>query len=240
MDININNIINYDKKSLLHISSEFGFYEISYFLLVFIKLFSSIKSISLITLKLETFNSGNGGSIVFDGTNDYVLGSNSYSINSSQPFTMEFWVNLSNYSPVYQSLFQIKTNTTYGFVIAATQASGYDGISFGSTNDWVRLRNNGNQLSTNTWYNIVVTYNGSGSGTSNNYKMYINTIEETLVNSSIYVGLSQINNIGTIENGSRGIDNLNGKMSIVRLYNKSFSTQEVLQNYNAIKGRFGL
>jgi hypothetical protein len=185
-----------------------------------------------------TFNSANGGSIVFDGTNEYVLGSSNYSINSTQPFTMEFWANLSTYTPIYPCLFQIKTNTTHSFIVMVTQASGYNGITFGSTSSWVTLRNNGNQLSTNIWYNIVITYNGNGSTTSNNYKMYINTIEQTLVGSSGYVNLSQINNIGTIENGSRGTDNWNGRIPIVKLYNRTLSSTEVLQNYNDIKGRF--
>jgi hypothetical protein len=33
---------------------------------------------------------------------------------------------------------------------------------------------------------------------------------------------------------------LNGKMSIMRLYNRALSSTEVQQNYNAQKGRFGL
>jgi hypothetical protein len=70
--------------------------------------------------------------------------------------------------------------------------------------------------------------------------MYLNTIEQTLAGSSAYVNLSQINNIGTIENGTRGTDNWNGRISIVKLYNKALSSQEVLQNYNATKTRFGL
>ena len=33
---------------------------------------------------------------------------------------------------------------------------------------------------------------------------------------------------------------VNGKMPIVRIYNTALSATQVLQNYNAIKGRFGL
>jgi hypothetical protein len=186
------------------------------------------------------YTSSFNGSLVFDGTDDYVTGSNNISISQSQPFTLEFWGNLSSYTNLYPCLCQIKTDTTYSFIVLATQNSTYDGISFGSTDTWIKLRNAGNQLLTNTWYQIVISYNGSGAGTLSNYKMYINTQEQTLTTSGGFINLSQINNIGNIENASRGSDNWNGRITIFKLYNKALSPQEVLQNYNATKTRFGL
>jgi hypothetical protein len=32
----------------------------------------------------------------------------------------------------------------------------------------------------------------------------------------------------------------NGSMAIIRVYNRNLSASEVLQNYNALKGRFSL
>jgi hypothetical protein len=58
--------------------------------------------------------------------------------------------------------------------------STYDGITFGSTSDWIRLRNAGNQIVTNTWNQIVINYNGAGVGTASNYKMYVNTQEQDI------------------------------------------------------------
>jgi len=187
-----------------------------------------------------TFNSANGGSIVFDGSNKYITGSNNISISQSQPFTLELWSNISSYSPANQAYCQIKTDTTYGFVVFASQNSNYNGITFGSTNTWIKLRNPSSQILTNTWYHIVINYNGNGAGTSSNYKMYLNTQPQTLNAAGSLINLSQINNIGTIENGSRGVDNLNGRIALFKLYNKELSAQEVRQNYNATKTRFGL
>jgi hypothetical protein len=39
---------------------------------------------------------------------------------------------------------------------------------------------------------------------------------------------------------SNSTDPLNGKIANTLLYNRSLSATEVLQNYNATKGRFGL
>ena len=187
-----------------------------------------------------TFSNSNGGSIVFDGTDDYVLGHSSMSISQNQPFTLEFWVNLSSYTNQYPCLLQVKTDTTHGFIVFVTQASTYDGITFGSTDTWIRLRNAGNQIATNTWNQIVINYNGAGAGTASNYKMYLNTIEQVLSDSGSFIGLSQVNNIGTIENASRGYDNWTGRIANFKQYNRALIQSEVIQNFNTQKTRFGL
>ena len=187
-----------------------------------------------------TFSSTNAGSIVFDGVDDYATFSNNLSIKQNIPFTMEFWANLSSYTNPFPCLIQIKTDTQHAFIVMVTQNSSYGGINFGSTNSWVNLRNSGNQVSTNTWNQIILTYNGNGIGSIGNYKMYLNNVEQTLTSSGGYITLNQINNIGTAENASRGSDNWTGKISSVRIYNRAFSASEVLQNYNATKARFGL
>jgi|694.fasta_scaffold28372_6 hypothetical protein len=187
-----------------------------------------------------TYSTSNGGSIVFDGTDDYAVGPTNMSISQNQPFTLELWVNLSSYTNLYPCLLQIKTDTTYGFIVLVTQASTYDGITFGSTNTWIRLRNAGNQIATNTWNQIVINYNGAGAGTASNYKMYLNTIEQVLSDSGSFISLSQVNNIGTIENASRGYDNWTGRIANFKQYNRALTQSEVIQNFNAHKSRYGL
>jgi hypothetical protein len=187
-----------------------------------------------------TYSTSNGGSIVFDGTDDYAVGPTNMSISQNQPFTLEFWVNLSSYTNQYPCLLQIKTDTTHGFIVFVTQASTYDGITFGSTDTWIRLRNAGNQIATNTWNQIVINYNGAGAGTASNYKMYLNTIEQVLSDSGSFIGLSQVNNIGTIENASRGYDNWTGRIANFKQYNRALTQSEVIQNFNAHKSRYGL
>jgi hypothetical protein len=187
-----------------------------------------------------TYNTSNNGSIVFDGTDDYAVGPTNMSISQNQPFTLELWANLSSYTNLYPCLLQIKTDTTYGFIVLVTQASTYDGITFGSTDTWIRLRNAGNQLVTNTWNQIVINYNGAGAGTTSNYKMYINTQEQVLSTSGGFINLSQVNNIGTIENASRGYDNWTGRIANFKQYNRALTQSEVIQNFNAHKSRYGL
>jgi len=85
----------------------------------------------------------------------------------------------------------------------------------------------------NTWYNYVVTYI---TGTNRNFKVYSNGVllaDSTPVSASWapdgqYVGYGFTNNT------------MSGSYGPLLIYNKVLSQQEVLQNYNATKTRFGL
>jgi hypothetical protein len=91
-------------------------------------------------------------------------------------------------------------------------------------------------LNTTSWFQVVGTYS-SGSR-----KLYINGV---LKNSDAQTGTINTNSGGMSigayggYNGSRGYY-YNGDIAIVRVYNKQLSDNEVLNNYNALKGRFGL
>jgi len=91
-------------------------------------------------------------------------------------------------------------------------------------------------LDTSSWFQIVGTY---VSGTR---MLYINGI---LKNSDSQTGTIATNNGGISigvyggYNGSRGYY-YNGDIAIVKVYNKALSGTEILINYNALKGRFGL
>jgi len=86
----------------------------------------------------------------------------------------------------------------------------------------------------NTVYNLVATRNGSV------FSLYLNGNLEASVNlSSINVSILQTTpEIGGINNGNFGW--FNGKIYNTMVYNRSLSTSEITQNFNATKSRFGL
>ena len=190
-----------------------------------------------------TFDSGNGGSIVFDGTDDYITGLDNISINTGLPFTVEFWSNITQYSDPFPTIIQLKTNTTYGWNLSFNISTGvggaYYGVLFGSSDTWARIRTN-NPPATEFWYNVAVAYNGSGASTISNYNVYLNSSLQTLYSTGGFNNTTQDNYIGTTNAASRGIDDFRGKISSVRVYNKALSQPEITQNYNATKTRFGL
>ena len=176
-----------------------------------------------------TFNGGNGGSIVFDGTDDYVSGTTSGLVSSV--ISMDVWFNV-NSSKTYSALMGSNATEKYEMLI---KSGGAIEVSL-STNNYMQYNN---ILSLNTWTNIVVT---AVSGTQ--WKMYKN---------GVYLG-SPTSSAGTWQVSGTSISNFDlgrirndvatfaysGNISTVKIYNRELTASEVLQNYNATKTRFGL
>ena len=74
-------------------------------------------------------------------------------------------------------------------------------------------------------------------------KIYINGVEEdtnTISNTLTSSTLSNQRTLLGIRRLSPPPDPLRGNIANVQIYNRALSAQEVLQNYNATKTRFGL
>jgi hypothetical protein len=178
-----------------------------------------------------TFNAGNGGSIVFDGVNDYINFSSLNPITSNNPFTLCSWLNVKTHSTYGISLFignaTSNQSAFIGYVAAAQNGTsnsiggGFYGTNLGSG----ILPNTG-------WHYVTLSYNSS------NVIIYVDGISRTtrsaynasLTNTSIQIGRA---NIGTLYP-------FNGNVGASQIYNRALSAQEILQNYNATKGRYGL
>ena len=183
-----------------------------------------------------TYNSVNGGSIVFDGVDDYVSIPKTSQFNfGTSDFTIETFCNLTSKTSQYPCIF-----SNYS-------AYGSGAIYFGFAHD-----------SVSTKYTIWVNGQGSPTLTSSTNVIYGSWTQLTLVRSS-GVGYFYINNSldGTPAsmsaslngNGSfitigRAIDgsstSINGRISNFRIYNRALSSTEIQQNFNATRRRFGI
>jgi hypothetical protein len=187
-----------------------------------------------------TFNSSNLGNIAFDGT-DYVnFGTRvTDSVRGGSFFTISYWIkkNGSGLDSMVGSWFHATRN---GFFIEwATDGNIYFGNSLGVG----AVNNNITPLSyTNNWYYLVGVFDGTQSTNANKGKIYVNGQLSSLtmagLNTTTVSSTSTINFwVGSLE-GYGGYTN--GNIASVQLYNRALSSQEVLQNYNATKSRFGL
>jgi hypothetical protein len=184
-----------------------------------------------------TFNSGNGGSIVFDGVDDYVdLGSNSL-INTNLEFTIDFWVNMTTMPSSITAPITVKSNSV-DLIILISSRSSYEGITIGAGSVWSPGKTNtSSNFFINNWVNVVITYNGNGSETLGNFNVYENNTNKTLnIGVGGLISSSTTTKIGFINSGNQ----LDGKIATFKVYNKKLSQTEITQNYNAQKGRFGL
>jgi hypothetical protein len=84
-------------------------------------------------------------------------------------------------------------------------------------------------LSTGVWHQLVVVRNIT------NISWYKNGV--SLGSTTTSDGVNIVSSIGSYIGGTYALD---GNIASVQIYNKALSAQEVLQNYNAQKSRFGL
>ncbi len=182
-----------------------------------------------------TFNSTNGGSIVFDGVNDYITGSVG-TLNA--PFTYEFFgkftnVSQSNYE-YFGNIGSTGTNTMISISKLGTQDpnTAYHGFMYVYPGFADAVKTNIDLRTTNYLHLVVVTL------TSAPYiKIYKNTLEGSMVDN-----LSGV--INTNGNYKIGVWQttwwLNGNIASHRIYNRALTSSEIQQNYNAQKSRFNL
>ena len=177
-----------------------------------------------------TFSSLNGGCIVFDGVDDVVsfFGSNTLNILSyTGSGTIDFIYKVnstpaSDFRNVWgftNNLFQYENNG--GFMLFVWR---YDDLTYAGASTGI------SQTDLNT-YHITCTYTTIGSST---FKVYKNGV---LTGSSV-VSKPLINSTNSLSLGGTSQQNCN--IYNIKTYNRELSASEVLQNFNALKSRFGL
>jgi hypothetical protein len=185
-----------------------------------------------------TFNSENGGSIVFDGTNELVQGSG---ISNITAFTISIWFKMTGpgstggVNIIYNSLFGINSGNRRILVSNSTNTGETEGrilVQMGGSNYFSDNNSSGLTI-TNSWNNVVYTFS------SNVATLYINgIIQTTQSNSSVTFPDDNIY-LGAYNNPITAYA-MKGNISQSSVYNRALSASEVLQNYNATKSRFGL
>jgi len=186
-----------------------------------------------------TFSSLNAGSIVFDGVNDYADCGN---LSTLSNMTIQMFVRVLSRNNFYNG-FAASTGASNDFDTGFVIQMAGTGASFNSFNvEGGFLRVGGgtefmtSSVSFGTWANVCLTISPT----------YI----QFYLNSSPQYGTARLNNAST----TIGMNNLvigtrvyaipsfsvNANIANTQIYNRALSADEVLQNYNATKARFGL
>ena len=188
-----------------------------------------------------TFSAANGGSIIFDGVDDFVECGN-FADNLGE-MTISAWFNVTNtwsgYTTIASKISSFLDGAGWGFTFISgaklgffTQQAGGASYRFFNTND---------DLSTNVWTHGAATLTGGVNGT---IQIYVNGIARTLQNQSVGTVTNTSTatpfRIGYWANQSGVSRYFGGNIANVSIYNRALSPNEILQNYNATKGRFKL
>ena len=183
-----------------------------------------------------TFNTSNGGSIVFDGVDDYVdCGDNSVT-KPTGSFTLSYWFKgISSLGGNASGVGTTGLSGTRGYLLGPNSGSAvFFFIPTSSTS--LITTSYSLTMEPQKWYNISGVYSAS-----NYIKIFLDGVEvssnSTTIPSSIYTG-----NGLSLKLGQRGdgYAYFSGNIAQVSLYHRALSSTEVLQNYNAQKSRFGL
>jgi len=174
------------------------------------------------------FNTANGGSLVFDGVNDYVECS-PYTTLSSATFIV--WMRR-NGTP----------NSTAGIFLSRT--SGGEGLNFNGLNVGYH------------WNGAANTYSWDSGLTTPDLTWCMVAVSVSPSLATAYLGQSSgittaVNNVShsptTINSIRVGGDasfpttrSYPGNIAIAQIYNRALTAAEVSQNFNALKSRFGL
>jgi hypothetical protein len=181
------------------------------------------------------WNGDNGGSIVFDGTNKYVsVAKQNYFVGVTQ-FSMCAWMKrtLSSTLIVISQVESLSNDISFEL-----WSDGYAYFEVGNgSNSYGRVLN-----SSTSWQFLSMVYNGTLVGNSNRLKGYINGVEQTLDfgATTIPATTGTVNANFILGSYLSGLNYGSGNISNVQTYNRALSASEVLQNYNALKGRYGL
>jgi prepilin-type N-terminal cleavage/methylation domain-containing protein len=182
-----------------------------------------------------TFSSANGGIFNFDGVDDYIEYPASSGLTGTDSWTMEGWFKVNGPSSDIGLNVIIDTNST----ITSRNLIGVDS----SVNKLVYVSRVGATtiiLSSNTnltqglWYHGVVVRNGT-----TDTKLYTNAVISNTYSGNIPTETQPTIRIGRDEDATPTAYS-NISISNVRIYNRALNIQEIQQNYNALKGRFGL
>jgi len=171
------------------------------------------------------YDSSNGGSLTFDGTDDYVevsYDADSFNIGTGD-FSFNIWYYPDN-NVSYRRLFSIGLFRAAGNFAFERQNGSNVVVHINGTFNVV-----GSSNSSGLWYNYTVTRE---SGLVKVYKngAYVTQFTKT-------DAITNTNNILIAKESSIYFD---GKIPIIHFYKKALSASEVLYNHNTLKGRFGL
>ena len=179
------------------------------------------------------FSAEEGGSLIFDGSYDYVDCGDREIFKIPSQLTLEAFFNISTY--VNWSGIIGKSNSGKGVYVMHLSASAPRiRFSYNSVSPWtVNIVDGNYALTTNQWLHSVIVYDGS------NVNFYINgSLDKTQNIGSITfdTGAGYSVTLGQDPPGSNEF--FNGRISNAKLYNRALTPQEIQQNYNALKGRY--
>ena len=169
-----------------------------------------------------TYNSSDGGSVVFDGTDDFCLAGPGLAITGN--LTVTAWVRPTSFA-------------NQGNIVSKTANFGYRMRFQSDGTFW--MYSNTNTITSPSAYTINNWFHTVGVFSSTGLRMYING---SLVqsNGTPFTPSSYGTSSFIVGGNSTTQELFQGRIANVSVYNRALNQTEITQNFNAQKTRFGL
>jgi hypothetical protein len=198
-----------------------------------------------------TYDSANGGSFSFDGSNDHTLLPLDFfpypyfSIPNPIPpltaFTISIWFKSSqaNGGTLFGQQNTDNPSSASGFVpVIYLRSDGFIRIEPFWTGNNTNFILSSSTLNNNNWHNVITTFN---SGTN---QLYVNGVYNTQQTGKTLTAFTNNPNYivgaGVAIERSLGTNYFSGNISNFNFYNRALTATEISQNFNAIRARFGI
>ena len=185
------------------------------------------------------YTSGVGGYFTF--SNDYIRTVNLSSLvtTGDEAHSVEVWIYPTNNGVIASYLGSTTIDDNYHFS-AIELVSGQ--VEFGLWAPTIVSTGGTGALAFNQWHQVVLTYNGHGSpvkgyvdGALAGQTANMNWDSPMDGGDPFYIAF------GALDSTDQGNGTyFDGRMGVIRMYDKQLSAGEVLQNYNVTKGQYGL
>ena len=169
-----------------------------------------------------------GGTMVFDGVDDYVNCGTQIDLSQYSAFSVDIWVNPKSLTG-FKSAFAFANNPS---------GTGWQHwIGTNGNNFYAEMRSGGSDRALsasgavlNTWSHITTVWNGT------TLFLYINGVERTSIAASAITNTVKTLYIGYFP----GFTVWDGFVSNTKIYNRALTQAEIIQNFNALRGRYGI
>ena len=207
--------------------------------------FSLVNTFNLTLNNGVGITSSNAGMFVFDGTNDSIT-STDYNIpyNNDGEFTIEVVCKFNSNPDSYQTVFLYGTgNQSQGLIFSKSRsgyANGwvYGGVVSNSIGVFANTTLTGDEIVALGLAHYAITFSKPSSVFI--AKMYINGVLNNTNTTAISTyTISGLNHFGLSSGGSYS-EPVNGNIASFKFYNRALSAQEILQNFNATRFRYGI
>ena len=190
--------------------------------------YNNVGSLTSITQSGAGATSG----LLFNGSSSVIGLGTGNGLNISTAWTVEAWINPKSFGELDSGrIFQNSSGSLTGFIFSLDNSQTTAGLqlnTYAVAGFSVRF---GNCINLEQWQQVAISLN---SGTATFYVNGASIGSSSITSPSAYTGNKYIGNTSTASN------TFDGRIGILRVYRYVLSSTQILQNYNATKGRYGL